>query len=158
MSLHHAVALCMDHCHSAELAGGSDWFKTVVLSGGSACLPGLSGKFPFLFWHFSSLHLSKKIKWNHNTDYPYIIKIFNSTLGFICFREVTEGTSFITSSLYVEWNQSHPSSTRCRYGMVWRKAYWQCELSTNSFKHSHFPCFIGLHFYVDRVQTYWTFV
>lgn len=42
MSLHHAIALCMDHCHSAELAGGSDWFKTVVLSGGSACLPGLA--------------------------------------------------------------------------------------------------------------------
>ncbi|GAU40622.1 hypothetical protein TSUD_189990 [Trifolium subterraneum] len=42
MSLHHAIALCMDHCHSAELAGGSDWFKTIVLSGGSACLPGLA--------------------------------------------------------------------------------------------------------------------
>lgn len=42
MSLHHAIALCMDHCHSAELASGSDWFKTVVLSGGSACLPGLA--------------------------------------------------------------------------------------------------------------------
>jgi hypothetical protein len=55
MSLHHAVALCMDHCHSAELAGGSDWFKTIVLSGGSACLPGLAGKCPFLFCHLFCL-------------------------------------------------------------------------------------------------------
>ncbi|XP_028752825.1 actin-related protein 8 isoform X1 [Neltuma alba] len=42
MGLHQAVALCMDHCHSAELAGDPDWFKTVVLSGGTACLPGLA--------------------------------------------------------------------------------------------------------------------
>ncbi|XP_058768201.1 actin-related protein 8-like [Vicia villosa] len=42
MSLHQATALCVDHCYSAELAGGSDWFKTIVLSGGSACLPGLA--------------------------------------------------------------------------------------------------------------------
>ncbi|RYQ87022.1 hypothetical protein Ahy_B09g094502 isoform B [Arachis hypogaea] len=42
MGLHQAIALCMEHCHSAELAGDSDWYKTVVLSGGSACLPGLA--------------------------------------------------------------------------------------------------------------------
>ncbi|KAI4307538.1 hypothetical protein L6164_030714 [Bauhinia variegata] len=42
MGLHQAVALCMDHCHAAELAGDSDWFKTVVLCGGTACLPGLA--------------------------------------------------------------------------------------------------------------------
>ncbi|XP_050368419.1 actin-related protein 8 isoform X2 [Argentina anserina] len=42
MGLHQAVALCMDHCHSAELTGDDSWFKTVVLAGGSACLPGLA--------------------------------------------------------------------------------------------------------------------
>ncbi|KAE9607863.1 hypothetical protein Lal_00040106 [Lupinus albus] len=42
MGLHQAVALCMDHCHAAELDGDGDWFKTVVLSGGTACLPGLA--------------------------------------------------------------------------------------------------------------------
>ncbi|XP_015967852.1 actin-related protein 8 [Arachis duranensis] len=42
MGLHQAIALCMEHCHSVELAGDSDWYKTVVLSGGSACLPGLA--------------------------------------------------------------------------------------------------------------------
>ncbi|KAM1166984.1 hypothetical protein EV2_029834 [Malus domestica] len=44
MSLHQAVALCMEHCHSAELTGDNAWFKTVVLSGGTACLPGLAGR------------------------------------------------------------------------------------------------------------------
>ncbi|KAK7386612.1 hypothetical protein VNO78_26946 [Psophocarpus tetragonolobus] len=42
MGLQQAIALCMDHCYSAELAGNSDWYKTVVLSGGTACLPGLA--------------------------------------------------------------------------------------------------------------------
>ncbi|MED6169632.1 actin-like protein arp8 [Stylosanthes scabra] len=42
MGLHQAVALCMDHCHSAELSEDTNWFKTVVLCGGSACLPGLA--------------------------------------------------------------------------------------------------------------------
>ncbi|KAJ6297656.1 hypothetical protein OIU76_018879 [Salix suchowensis] len=42
--LHEAVALCMDHCHAVESTGGDAWFKTVVLSGGTACLPGLVGK------------------------------------------------------------------------------------------------------------------
>lgn len=56
MGLHQAIALCMDHCHSAEIAGESDWFKTVVLSGGTACLPGLAGKYPFYvaFYVFAS--------------------------------------------------------------------------------------------------------
>ncbi|KAF3453236.1 hypothetical protein FNV43_RR03676 [Rhamnella rubrinervis] len=44
MGLHQAVALCMDHCHAAELTGDDTWFKTVVLSGGTACLPGLAGR------------------------------------------------------------------------------------------------------------------
>ncbi|WJX30521.1 Actin-like protein arp8 [Trifolium repens] len=42
MGLHQAIALCMEHCHSAELPGDNDWYKTVVLSGGTACLPGLA--------------------------------------------------------------------------------------------------------------------
>ncbi|XP_042502709.1 actin-related protein 8-like [Macadamia integrifolia] len=41
MGLHQAVALCMDHCQAAEVMGDDGWFKTVVLAGGSACLPGL---------------------------------------------------------------------------------------------------------------------
>ncbi|CAK7323888.1 unnamed protein product [Dovyalis caffra] len=41
MGLHEAVARCMDHCHAVELTGDDSWFKTVVLSGGTACLPGL---------------------------------------------------------------------------------------------------------------------
>ncbi|TQD80793.1 hypothetical protein C1H46_033628 [Malus baccata] len=44
MGLHQAVALCMEHCHSAELTADDAWFKTVVLSGGTACLPGLAGR------------------------------------------------------------------------------------------------------------------
>ncbi|XP_050203380.1 actin-related protein 8 [Mercurialis annua] len=42
MGLHQAVALCMDHCHAAELTADESWYKTVVLSGGTACLPGLA--------------------------------------------------------------------------------------------------------------------
>ncbi|MCL7041908.1 hypothetical protein MKW94_015606 [Papaver nudicaule] len=42
MSLHQAVALCMDHCQAAKETEENDrWFKTVVLAGGTACLPGL---------------------------------------------------------------------------------------------------------------------
>ncbi|PIN21343.1 actin [Handroanthus impetiginosus] len=44
MGLHQAVALCMDHCHDAELTGDDNWYKTVVLAGGSACLPGLAAR------------------------------------------------------------------------------------------------------------------
>lgn len=43
MALQQAVALCMDHCQDAELTGDNNWYKTVILAGGSACLPGLSG-------------------------------------------------------------------------------------------------------------------
>ncbi|XP_022886529.1 actin-related protein 8 isoform X1 [Olea europaea var. sylvestris] len=42
MALQQAVALCMDHCQDAELTGDNNWYKTVILAGGSACLPGLS--------------------------------------------------------------------------------------------------------------------
>ncbi|XP_057812741.1 actin-related protein 8 isoform X4 [Cryptomeria japonica] len=46
MSLHRAVALCIDHCHSFEMEKVVDegWFKTVVLTGGTACLPGLAAR------------------------------------------------------------------------------------------------------------------
>lgn len=44
MGLHQAVALCMDHCQAAKETEENDrWFKTVVLAGGTACLPGLPG-------------------------------------------------------------------------------------------------------------------
>ncbi|KAK3024319.1 hypothetical protein RJ639_043001 [Escallonia herrerae] len=42
MGLHQAVALCMDHCLDAELACDDGWFKTVVLAGGTSCLPGVA--------------------------------------------------------------------------------------------------------------------
>ncbi|KAK6947158.1 F-box domain [Dillenia turbinata] len=42
MGLHRAVAHCMDHCQAAELTGDDSWFKTILLTGGSACLPGLA--------------------------------------------------------------------------------------------------------------------
>ncbi|PKI35700.1 hypothetical protein CRG98_043858 [Punica granatum] len=42
MGLHQAVALCMDHCHASELTTDDYRYKTVVLCGGSACLPGLA--------------------------------------------------------------------------------------------------------------------
>ncbi|KAM7269447.1 hypothetical protein ACFE04_024944 [Oxalis oulophora] len=42
MGLDQAVALCIDHCHDAVLTGDDSWFKTIVLTGGSACLPGLA--------------------------------------------------------------------------------------------------------------------
>lgn len=42
MGLHQAVALCMDHCLDSEVTGDDSWFKTVVLAGGTACLPGLA--------------------------------------------------------------------------------------------------------------------
>ncbi|RZC74334.1 hypothetical protein C5167_049812 [Papaver somniferum] len=42
MGLHQAVALCMDHCQAAKETEENDrWFKTIVLAGGTASLPGL---------------------------------------------------------------------------------------------------------------------
>lgn len=41
MGLHRAIALCMDHCHASKIAIDDVWYKTVVLAGGTACLPGL---------------------------------------------------------------------------------------------------------------------
>ncbi|KAK9072216.1 hypothetical protein SSX86_008648 [Deinandra increscens subsp. villosa] len=42
MGLHQAVGLCIDHCHAAELTADETWFKTIVLAGGTACLPGVA--------------------------------------------------------------------------------------------------------------------
>lgn len=47
MGVQQAVALCMDHCLSADITEDEGWFKTIVLSGGSACLPGLAGTVKF---------------------------------------------------------------------------------------------------------------
>lgn len=44
MGLHQAVALCMDHCAEAEVGSDDGWFKTIVLAGGTSCLPGLPGR------------------------------------------------------------------------------------------------------------------
>lgn len=62
MGLHQAIALCMDHCYSAELAGGSDWFKTIVLSGGSACLPGLAERLEKELHSLLPPHMSNGIR------------------------------------------------------------------------------------------------
>ncbi|XP_057416427.1 actin-related protein 8-like isoform X2 [Lotus japonicus] len=62
MSLHQAIALCMDHCYSAELAGNNDWFKTIVLSGGTACLPGLAERLEKELHSFLSPHMSNGIR------------------------------------------------------------------------------------------------
>ncbi|KAL4579939.1 hypothetical protein LXL04_016110 [Taraxacum kok-saghyz] len=42
MGLHHAVAHCIERCHTAKMRTEDNWFKTVVLAGGTACLPGLA--------------------------------------------------------------------------------------------------------------------
>ncbi|KAM0040366.1 putative Actin family, ATPase, nucleotide binding domain-containing protein [Helianthus debilis subsp. tardiflorus] len=39
--LHQAVALCIENCHDAGLTPDDSWFTTVVLAGGTACLPGV---------------------------------------------------------------------------------------------------------------------
>lgn len=41
MGLHKAVSLCMDHCYVSGTVGDDSWYKTVILAGGSSCLPGL---------------------------------------------------------------------------------------------------------------------
>ena len=48
MGLHQAVALCMDHCDAAELTNDNAWFKTIILSGGTTCLPGLAGMYSLI--------------------------------------------------------------------------------------------------------------
>ncbi|CAH1448094.1 unnamed protein product [Lactuca virosa] len=41
MGLHQAVADCIERCHAATMRAEHTWFRTVVLAGGTACLPGL---------------------------------------------------------------------------------------------------------------------
>lgn len=49
MGLHKAVSLCMDHCYNSDVVGDDSWYRTVVLAGGSSCLPGLPGIDPMGF-------------------------------------------------------------------------------------------------------------
>lgn len=81
MGLQQAVALCMDHCYSAELAGNDDWYKTVVLSGGTACLPGLAGiSLPLSLWVLYIFATEQK----HEME---LRKISNSTFGIPLFQK-----------------------------------------------------------------------
>ncbi|KAJ4773263.1 Actin family protein [Rhynchospora pubera] len=41
MALHQAVGLCIDHCYNSDIVGDVSWYKTVILAGGTGCLPGL---------------------------------------------------------------------------------------------------------------------
>ncbi|KAF3327607.1 actin-related protein 8 [Carex littledalei] len=41
MALHRAVGLCMDHCYNSDIVSDVSWYKTVILAGGTGCLPGL---------------------------------------------------------------------------------------------------------------------
>lgn len=45
MGLHQAVALCLHHCADYAVSEPSDagWYKTIVLAGGSASIPGMPG-------------------------------------------------------------------------------------------------------------------
>lgn len=62
MGLHQAVALCIDHCDAAELTGDNDWFKTIILAGGSACLPGLAERLEIELCGLLSPSMFKGIK------------------------------------------------------------------------------------------------
>ncbi|XP_024959506.1 actin-related protein 8-like isoform X1 [Cynara cardunculus var. scolymus] len=42
MGLHQAVAHCVDRCRAAKVTTDHTWFNTIVLAGGTACLPGLA--------------------------------------------------------------------------------------------------------------------
>lgn len=70
MGLHKAVSLCMDHCYNSEVFGDDNWYKTVVLSGGSSCLPGLSGMLPcaFLILTISEI-IDMKINWKTDASF-----------------------------------------------------------------------------------------
>ncbi|KAJ3686998.1 hypothetical protein LUZ61_016162 [Rhynchospora tenuis] len=41
MALHQAVGLCIDHCYNSDIVGDVSRYKTVILAGGTGCLPGL---------------------------------------------------------------------------------------------------------------------
>ncbi|XP_052151586.1 actin-related protein 8 [Oryza glaberrima] len=62
MGLHKAVSLCMDHCYNSEVFGDDNWYKTVVLSGGSSCLPGLSERLEKELRELLPAHISEGIR------------------------------------------------------------------------------------------------
>ncbi|XP_072994258.1 actin-related protein 8 [Typha latifolia] len=62
MGLHRAVALCMDHCFSSEVVSDDTWFKTVVLAGGTSCLPGLPERLEKELQKLLPTYMSKGIK------------------------------------------------------------------------------------------------
>nr|KAJ0209777.1 hypothetical protein LSAT_V11C400189230 [Lactuca sativa] len=39
----YTVAICLEHCHAGGLTPDETWFKTIVLAGGTPCLPGVVG-------------------------------------------------------------------------------------------------------------------
>lgn len=43
MSLQDVVTSCIKNCHEASVADDDNWYKTIVLAGGCACMPGLAG-------------------------------------------------------------------------------------------------------------------
>lgn len=65
MGLHKAVSLCMDHCYVSGTVGDDSWYKTVILAGGSSCLPGLPGTFPM---HNIGLIYSLDVTWYQNKN------------------------------------------------------------------------------------------
>uniref|UniRef100_A0A0D9WAW8 F-box domain-containing protein n=1 Tax=Leersia perrieri TaxID=77586 RepID=A0A0D9WAW8_9ORYZ len=62
MGLHKAVSLCMDHCYNSEVFGDDSWYKTIVLAGGSSCLPGLSERLEKELHKLLPPHISKGIR------------------------------------------------------------------------------------------------
>ena len=118
MGLHEAVALCVDHCHAAELTCDDSWFKTVVLSGGSACLPGLAGSngptllATCLIFH----HRLRTFKSVSELTLLHVIQLF-------WFRKVAEGPVWASSFIHIQWSQSHSSTIWCRHSLVWSEAY-----------------------------------
>jgi len=102
MGLHQAIALCMDHCYSADLAVNDDWYKTVVLSGGTACLPGLAGIslslslslyiyiYIYIYIYMGALYilsLGTDIFATKQNDEVELLKIFNYTFGIFPFQK-----------------------------------------------------------------------